>query len=78
MSIAWALVMMAVSFVITASMTPKAQSPKAAGLEDFNFPQAKEGTAQAVIFGDCWCSDWTVLAIGNYRSTPIRTSGGKK
>ena len=78
MTLGWALVMMAVSYVISASMMPKAVPPKPAALDEFNFPQATEGTAQAVIFGDCWSGDWTVLAVGNYRSTPIKSSGGKK
>lgn len=73
-----ALYLMIASFVISAAFAPKVQAPAPAALGEFEFPQADEGTAQAVIFGDCWSSDWTVLAVGNYRSTAIRSSGGKK
>jgi len=74
-----ALASMVLSAVISASMMPKHQPPKPAAFEDFDFPQVDEGTPQAVIFGDCWSGDWTVLAVGNYRTTPIKKdSGGKK
>lgn len=53
-----------------------AQRPKnntqAATEDDWDFPQTDEGTAQCVFFGDCWTSDWQVLAYGNYRYEPIR------
>lgn len=67
------------SFVLNAIFTPKAknnQSPASQG--DFDFPQAEEGTPQAVYFGECWSDAWMVLATGNYRVTEIRKSGGKK
>jgi len=68
------------SFVISAVFTPKAnnqgQTPAAFG--DFDFPQADEGTPQAVYFGECWSTSWTVLDVGDYRVTPITRKGGKK
>lgn len=64
--------------LITAALAPNAIRPEPAALKDFDFPQVEEGTARAVIFGDCWSSDWVVLAIGNYRTTAIDKSGGKK
>ena len=73
-----ALLLLTASFLISAAITPKTPSPEPAAFGEFDFPQADEGTAQAVIFGDCWSSDWTVLAVGNYRSTAIKSSGGKK
>lgn len=45
--------------------------PKAAGLEDMQFPQSTEGTPQMVIFGDVWVRDWMVLGVGNFRTRPI-------
>lgn len=69
---------MVVSAYISSSMAPTPKGPDPATFKDFEFPQAEEGTPQAVIFGDCWTGDWTVLAVGNYRTTPIRSSGGKK
>ncbi len=76
--IAIAVVMMAISYAITASMSRRAPSKKPNALEDFDFPQDAEGTAQAVIFGDVWSEDWTVLWYGDFKVTPIRKKGGKK
>lgn len=78
-----AIIMLVASFVISAIFTPPAQTPQGRSpeaLTDIDFPQAKEGTPQCVFFGECWSPDWTVLAVGNYRTTPIVKSGqgGKK
>lgn len=78
MNILWAIFMLVASYVITAAMTPKQQPPKPEGLADIDFPQVDDGTPQAVIFGDCWSGDWTVLAVGNYRTTAISKSDGAK
>lgn len=68
------------SILLTSMLTPTAQmnyrAPEA--FEDFEFPQVKEGTPQCVFFGECWTADWTVLAVGNYRTTPIIQGGGGK
>lgn len=68
------------SFVISAIFAPKAgvSNPPPAAFEDFDFPQADEGTPQAVYFGECWSTGWMVLAVGDYRTTAITKSGGKK
>lgn len=69
-----ALFMLAASYLIQMALAPKQQVQPPAAMEDIEFPQAEEGTPQAVIFGDCWCADWTVLAVGNYRTTEIKKS----
>lgn len=76
--LAIALVLMAVSYAITASMTKRQPAQKPAALEDFDFPQMDEGTAQAVAFGDVWAPGWMVLWYGDYKVTPIKSKGGKK
>lgn len=73
-----ALFMLVASMLISAALAPKQVPPKPAAFEDIDFPQAEDGTPQCVIFGDAWCSDWTVLAVGDYRTTPIKSTGGKK
>lgn len=74
-----ALYLLVAAIVITAAFTPKVQPPQPAAFEDFEFPQADEGTPQAVYFGECWSTSWMVLSVGDYRSTPIyKKSGGKK
>lgn len=74
----YAIVSLVISVAITMIMTPEAQPPTPAGFDEFDFPQADEGTPQCVVFGDCWSEDWMVLAVGNYRSVPIMAEGGKK
>ena len=75
-----ALIYITASILITVALTPavKQESPTPASYEDFEFPQADEGTPQAVFFGECWSSDWTVLGTGNYRTTQIMSDGGGK
>lgn len=73
-----ALYLLIASIVIQLSLMPKQQGAKPTAFEDIDFPQAAEGTPQAVIFGDCWSGDWTVLAVGNYRVEEIHAGGGKK
>lgn len=73
-----ALGMLVASLLITSIFTPKQQPPQPTAFEDIDFPQKDEGTPQVVVFGDCWVSDWTVLGVGNYRTTAIKTKSGKK
>lgn len=72
-----AIVMLVASFLISFAFTPKQKPPAPAAFDEIEFPQADEGTPQCVVFGDCWVSDWTVLGVGNYRTTPIKTRSGK-
>jgi hypothetical protein len=72
------LVYLVISTIITYSLMPEQQSQSPEAFEDIEFPQADEGTPQAVIFGDCWSGDWMVLAVGDYRTSEIRKDGGKK
>lgn len=74
----WAIGALVASYVITAAIMPKPEKPKAASLEEFNFPQIDEGTPQSVVFGDVWISDWNVLWYGNMRTSEIKSKGGKK
>lgn len=66
------LAILVVSMIISYATQSRAAAAKRAAFEDFEFPQAEEGTPQAVIFGDVWTEDWMVLGVGNYRTTPIR------
>lgn len=74
----WALVLLVVSYTVTALTTkaPAQQAPAVLG--DFDFPQADEGTPQAVFFGDCWTNGWMILYYGNYSTTKVQASSGKK
>jgi len=71
------IIMLVASYVISYALQPKPQTPKPASQDEFDFPQADEGTPQAVVFGDAWLSDWMVLTVGNYRTAPVKTKQGK-
>ena len=77
-TIIWQIVIMIASYYISAAMAPKQRPPKPAAFEDFDFPQADEGTPQMIVFGDVWLKDWMVIGLGNYKTEAIRKSGGKK
>ena len=72
------LFVLLVSIILSVALAPKPATPKAATLDDFDLPQVDEGTPQPVVFGDVWVKGWTVLAYGNFRTTAIEVSGGKK
>lgn len=78
MNIYYMIFMMVASYLISYATTPKPQNAAPTAFADIDFPQADEGTPQAVFFGDCWTSDWMVLAVGNYRVTEIHNAGSKK
>lgn len=70
------LLLFVASYVIQALLV-KSSSQRPATLEDFDFPQADEGTPQAVVFGDTWSEGWFVAWYGNLRTQKIE-AGGKK
>lgn len=72
------LIAMVASYFISAALATKPPPPEAATFEDFDFPQADEGTPQAVFFGDCWSGDWMVLAVGNMKTEAMYAEGGGK
>lgn len=68
------MVQLAIFIVVLAlsiALAPKPPVPTPAAIGDFDFPQCDEGTAQSVVFGDCWSAGWMVLGYGNLRSEPI-------
>ena len=82
MNLVWALAILVVSYAITA-LTSKTTKPKDAipsRLSEFQFPVFDIGTPEAVIFGECWTSDWMVLYYGNLSTEAIRakSSSSKK
>lgn len=72
-----ALYLMIASLVVSVALAPKTQPVTPVAFDEIDFPQCDEGTPQCVFFGDCWTQDWTVLTVGNYRTEPIRSEGGK-
>lgn len=78
MNFLYAIGMLVVSALLTAMAQPKTKVPKPAALEEFDFPQFEEGTAQIIVFGDVWLPDWMVIWYGNYRTKDIKSKGTKK
>lgn len=74
--LAIAFAMLAVSYIIQ-SLIMKTNKPKPAGLDQWDFPQVDDGTPQAVPFGDVWTEAAMVCWYGNYRTSKIKSSGGK-
>lgn len=72
MDIASALLLLVASVLITAALAKKPEPLKPENINEIDFPQADEGTAQCVVFGECWTGDWMVLAYGNYRTQEVR------
>ena len=72
---AFALIMMAVSYAITASMAPKAQKPVAGQLD---IPTAAQGGSVPVCFGENVVTESNVIWYGGASVTAIKTKGGKK
>lgn len=59
------------SLVISYLMQPKPPKAKPSAFEDFQFPTIEDGTPKMVVFGDVWITDWCVIGVGNYRTSPI-------
>ncbi len=66
------LAVLVFSYAISPAMRPKPRHAKAAALDDFDFPQGTEGTAQVEVFGTVWVNEWMVLGVGNFRTQPVR------
>ena len=75
--IAWVGIALVASYAISA-LTMKRPPERQVTLDDFDVPQVEEGTPHAVVFGEGWIEGWQVLWFGNYRTTKIKTKGGKK
>lgn len=72
------IIALVASFAISYLNRPKTNAPKPTAFEEFELPLADVGTSQYVVFGDVWIKDMVVLTYGNFRTTKIKTEGGKK
>lgn len=72
----WMIVVLIASVILSIALAPRPEIPKAATLDDFDFPQFEEGTPQVVIFGDVWVQGWTVLSYGNLRTEEVSADSG--
>ena len=70
--------MLIVSLVVSYALRPKPPVPKPAALKDFDVPVAEQGRPIPVVFGTLTLTGPNVLWYGDLRTTPIKSSGGKK
>ena len=72
------LIVLAVSYIVSAALAPKPPVPKPAAMEDFDIPVAEQGRPVPVVFGTVLITGANILWYGDLRTTPIKSSGGKK
>jgi len=72
------LILLVVSYIVSAALAPKPPKPKPEALEDFDIPVAEQGRPVPVVFGTILISGPNVLWYGDLRTTPIKSKGGKK
>ncbi len=72
------LILLVVSYFVSAALAPKPPQPKAAALEEFDIPLAEEGREIAVIFGTVIVKSPTLMWFGDLQTKPIKSKGGKK
>ena len=59
-------------------LTPKPKGPSPASLDDFNIPKAIEGDEIGKAYGTVWVKSPHIAWYGDFGTTPIKSSGGKK
>lgn len=72
----WQILYYVVTLALSIALAPKPPKPKAAALEDFEFPTAEEGRPIPVIFGEVDITGPNVLWYGNLRVQPIKKRSG--
>jgi hypothetical protein len=73
----WAyIIVMAVVLILGVALAPKPQGPKAAEIEDFDFPTAEEGRPIPVIFGEVDIRGSNVLWYGDLEVRAIKKRSG--
>lgn len=74
----FAIVLLIAAYVLSTVLAKPPPTQNPSKLTDFNVPTVAEGTPQTVVFGEVWCSAWTVLFYGDFHVTPTKSGGGKK
>ena len=72
------LIILVVSFILSAALRPKPQNPAPAGINDVSIPQIEIGKPLAVAFGEVWIDDSNIVWYGDMANQPIYSDGGKK
>lgn len=72
------IILLIVSYFISAALAPKPPKPKPAAIEDFDIPVAEQGRPVPVVFGTVTLKGPNVMWYGDLRTTEIKEKGGKK
>lgn len=72
------LILLVVSYFVSAALAPKPPKPKPAALEDFDIPLAEEGREIPVVFGTVKMTSPSLMWYGDLRTTAIKEKSGKK
>ena len=78
MNFVFQLLLLVVSYFVSAALAPKPPQPKPAALEDFDIPVAEQGRPIPVVFGTVTLTGPNVMWYGDLRTTAIKKKGGKK
>lgn len=78
MNFVFQLILLVVSYFVSAALAPKPPQPKPAALEDFDIPMAEQGRPIPVVFGTVLLTGPNVMWYGDLRTTAIKEKGGKK
>lgn len=78
MNFVFQLVLLVVSYFVSAALAPKPPKPKPAALEDFDIPVAEQGRPVPVVFGTVQITGPNVMWYGDLRTTAIKEKDGKK
>ena len=78
MNFVFQLVLLVVSYFVSAALAPKPPKPKPAAREEFDIPVADQGRPIPVVFGTVHLTGPNGLWYGDLRTTPIQEKGGKK
>ncbi len=74
----WSLIIAAVSIAISLFVKPKTPKTKPQAFNSESFPKCDDGTSKSIAFGQVKSPDFQILYSGNFRTTAIKTKGGKK
>ena len=78
MNFVFQLLLLVVSYFVSAALAPKPPKPKPAALDDFDIPVAEQGRPIPVVFGEVLLTGANLLWYGDLRTTAIQEKGGKK
>lgn len=72
------LAILVITSYLSAALAPKPPPPKPNTLDDFDVPNAEQGTPIGVVFGNVIIKSPTLVWYGDLSTEKIKKKGGKK